>query len=180
MGLDQALGGRVLGTLKGASTLQEGLAGGICGPLIQKETEAVTQPGFGTWGCQMESVVCDQRRQLHWMGEIGGTLWVPGPAAGHTAALWGWHLPPSLTQGFSSCFCFQTAILRRQGRYICSTVPAKAEEEAQSLFVTEVRLFPVLICILKSFPPNCLLFFKFQNYQESVKGVIIFLWWTFK
>nr|XP_054521476.1 dedicator of cytokinesis protein 9 isoform X14 [Pan troglodytes] len=32
---------------------------------------------------------------------------------------------------------FQTAILRRQGRYICSTVPAKAEEEAQSLFVTE-------------------------------------------
>ncbi|KAM5288649.1 dedicator of cytokinesis protein 9 isoform 4-T4 [Ctenodactylus gundi] len=32
---------------------------------------------------------------------------------------------------------FQTAILRRQGRYICSTVPANAEEEAQSLFVTE-------------------------------------------
>ncbi|XP_078227908.1 dedicator of cytokinesis protein 9 isoform X13 [Callithrix jacchus] len=32
---------------------------------------------------------------------------------------------------------FQTAILRRQGRYICSTVPAKAEEEAHSLFVTE-------------------------------------------
>ncbi|XP_042637897.1 dedicator of cytokinesis protein 9 [Orycteropus afer afer] len=32
---------------------------------------------------------------------------------------------------------FQTAILRRQGRYICSTVPANAEQEAQSLFVTE-------------------------------------------
>uniref|UniRef100_A0A2K6FNT6 Dedicator of cytokinesis 9 n=1 Tax=Propithecus coquereli TaxID=379532 RepID=A0A2K6FNT6_PROCO len=32
---------------------------------------------------------------------------------------------------------FQTAILRRQGRYICSTVPVKAEEEAESLFVTE-------------------------------------------
>ncbi|XP_031218164.1 dedicator of cytokinesis protein 9 isoform X7 [Mastomys coucha] len=32
---------------------------------------------------------------------------------------------------------FQTAILRRQGRYIRSTVPANAEEEAQSLFVTE-------------------------------------------
>ncbi|XP_057350411.1 dedicator of cytokinesis protein 9 isoform X7 [Manis pentadactyla] len=32
---------------------------------------------------------------------------------------------------------FQTAILRRQGRYICSTVPANAQEEAQSLFVTE-------------------------------------------
>ncbi|XP_071467714.1 dedicator of cytokinesis protein 9 isoform X15 [Marmota flaviventris] len=32
---------------------------------------------------------------------------------------------------------FQTAILRRQGRYICSTVPTNAEEEAQSLFVTE-------------------------------------------
>ncbi|XP_045139700.1 dedicator of cytokinesis protein 9 [Echinops telfairi] len=32
---------------------------------------------------------------------------------------------------------FQTAILRRQGRYICSTVPANAEQEAHSLFVTE-------------------------------------------
>ncbi|XP_055002227.1 dedicator of cytokinesis protein 9 isoform X14 [Sorex araneus] len=32
---------------------------------------------------------------------------------------------------------FQTAILRRQGRYICSTVPASAQEDAQSLFVTE-------------------------------------------
>ncbi|XP_037656337.1 dedicator of cytokinesis protein 9 isoform X13 [Choloepus didactylus] len=32
---------------------------------------------------------------------------------------------------------FQTAVLRRQGRYICSTVPANAEQEAQSLFVTE-------------------------------------------
>ncbi|XP_023619961.1 dedicator of cytokinesis protein 9 isoform X7 [Myotis lucifugus] len=32
---------------------------------------------------------------------------------------------------------FQTAILRRQGRYRCSTVPAHAQEEAQSLFVTE-------------------------------------------
>uniref|UniRef100_A0A5G2QSS2 Dedicator of cytokinesis 9 n=1 Tax=Sus scrofa TaxID=9823 RepID=A0A5G2QSS2_PIG len=32
---------------------------------------------------------------------------------------------------------FQTAILRRQGRYLRSTVPAKAQEEAQSLFVTE-------------------------------------------
>ncbi|XP_029397638.1 dedicator of cytokinesis protein 9 isoform X21 [Mus pahari] len=32
---------------------------------------------------------------------------------------------------------FQTAILRRQGRYLRSTVPANAEEEAQSLFVTE-------------------------------------------
>ncbi|ELK36708.1 Dedicator of cytokinesis protein 9 [Myotis davidii] len=33
---------------------------------------------------------------------------------------------------------FQTAILRRQGRYRGSTVPAHAQEEAQSLFVTEV------------------------------------------
>ncbi|XP_072478157.1 dedicator of cytokinesis protein 9 isoform X2 [Notamacropus eugenii] len=32
---------------------------------------------------------------------------------------------------------FQTAILRRQGRYVCSTVPPNAEKEAQSLFVTE-------------------------------------------
>ncbi|XP_075805409.1 dedicator of cytokinesis protein 9 isoform X4 [Microtus pennsylvanicus] len=32
---------------------------------------------------------------------------------------------------------FQTAILRRQGRYMRSTVPVNAEEEAQSLFVTE-------------------------------------------
>ncbi|XP_076401703.1 dedicator of cytokinesis protein 9 isoform X13 [Peromyscus maniculatus bairdii] len=32
---------------------------------------------------------------------------------------------------------FQTAVLRRQGRYVRSTVPSNAEEEAQSLFVTE-------------------------------------------
>ncbi|XP_053311315.1 dedicator of cytokinesis protein 9 isoform X7 [Spea bombifrons] len=32
---------------------------------------------------------------------------------------------------------FQIATLRRQGRYICSTVPENAEKEAQSLFVTE-------------------------------------------
>ncbi|XP_069614093.1 dedicator of cytokinesis protein 9 isoform X4 [Ranitomeya imitator] len=32
---------------------------------------------------------------------------------------------------------FQIATLRRQGRYICSTVPDNAEKEAQSLFVTE-------------------------------------------
>ncbi|XP_078003408.1 dedicator of cytokinesis protein 9 isoform X2 [Phascolarctos cinereus] len=32
---------------------------------------------------------------------------------------------------------FQTAVLRRQGRYVCSTVPTNAEKEAQSLFVTE-------------------------------------------
>ncbi|XP_029414755.1 dedicator of cytokinesis protein 9 isoform X11 [Nannospalax galili] len=32
---------------------------------------------------------------------------------------------------------FQTAIVRRQGRYIRSTVPVNAEEEAESLFVTE-------------------------------------------
>ncbi|XP_038165705.1 dedicator of cytokinesis protein 9 isoform X9 [Arvicola amphibius] len=32
---------------------------------------------------------------------------------------------------------FQTAILRRQGRYTRSTVPVNAEEDAQSLFVTE-------------------------------------------
>ncbi|XP_015412982.1 PREDICTED: dedicator of cytokinesis protein 9 [Myotis davidii] len=36
---------------------------------------------------------------------------------------------------------FQTAILRRQGRYRGSTVPAHAQEEAQSLFVTEVMCF---------------------------------------
>uniref|UniRef100_A0A674KGM1 Dedicator of cytokinesis 9 n=1 Tax=Terrapene triunguis TaxID=2587831 RepID=A0A674KGM1_9SAUR len=30
-----------------------------------------------------------------------------------------------------------TALLKRQGRYICSTVPENAEKEAQSLFVTE-------------------------------------------
>ncbi|XP_060625517.2 dedicator of cytokinesis protein 9 isoform X6 [Anolis sagrei] len=32
---------------------------------------------------------------------------------------------------------FQTAILKRQHRYLCSTVPDNAEKEAQSLFVTE-------------------------------------------
>ncbi|XP_068124065.1 dedicator of cytokinesis protein 9 isoform X4 [Hyperolius riggenbachi] len=32
---------------------------------------------------------------------------------------------------------FQISTLRRQGRYICSTVPDNAEKEAQSLFVTE-------------------------------------------
>ncbi|XP_075446913.1 dedicator of cytokinesis protein 9 isoform X9 [Ascaphus truei] len=32
---------------------------------------------------------------------------------------------------------FQIATLRRQGRYICSTVPENAAKEAQSLFVTE-------------------------------------------
>ncbi|XP_041436699.1 dedicator of cytokinesis 9 L homeolog isoform X6 [Xenopus laevis] len=32
---------------------------------------------------------------------------------------------------------FQIATLRRQARYICSTVPENAEKEAQSLFVTE-------------------------------------------
>ncbi|KAM4700381.1 dedicator of cytokinesis protein 9 isoform 6-T6 [Discoglossus pictus] len=32
---------------------------------------------------------------------------------------------------------FQIATLKRQGRYICSTVPENAEKEAQSLFVTE-------------------------------------------
>ncbi|XP_072267573.1 dedicator of cytokinesis protein 9 isoform X12 [Pyxicephalus adspersus] len=32
---------------------------------------------------------------------------------------------------------FQIATLKRQGRYICSTVPDNAEKEAQSLFVTE-------------------------------------------
>ncbi|XP_050802676.1 dedicator of cytokinesis protein 9 isoform X12 [Gopherus flavomarginatus] len=32
---------------------------------------------------------------------------------------------------------FQTTLLKRQGRYICSTVPENAEKEAQSLFVTE-------------------------------------------
>ncbi|KAB1267784.1 Dedicator of cytokinesis protein 9, partial [Camelus dromedarius] len=31
----------------------------------------------------------------------------------------------------------QTAILRRQGRYRCSTIPENAQEKAQSLFVTE-------------------------------------------
>uniref|UniRef100_A0A8C0H887 Dedicator of cytokinesis 9 n=1 Tax=Chelonoidis abingdonii TaxID=106734 RepID=A0A8C0H887_CHEAB len=32
---------------------------------------------------------------------------------------------------------FQTTLLKRQGRYICSAVPENAEKEAQSLFVTE-------------------------------------------
>uniref|UniRef100_A0A8D2LWR7 Dedicator of cytokinesis 9 n=1 Tax=Varanus komodoensis TaxID=61221 RepID=A0A8D2LWR7_VARKO len=32
---------------------------------------------------------------------------------------------------------FQTAILKRQNRYVCSTIPDNAEKEAQSLFVTE-------------------------------------------
>uniref|UniRef100_A0A8C8SQQ6 Dedicator of cytokinesis 9 n=1 Tax=Pelusios castaneus TaxID=367368 RepID=A0A8C8SQQ6_9SAUR len=32
---------------------------------------------------------------------------------------------------------FQTTLLKRQGRYICSTVPENAEKEAQSLFVNE-------------------------------------------
>lgn len=35
---------------------------------------------------------------------------------------------------------FQTALLKRQSRYIHSTVPENAEKEAQSLFVTEVIL----------------------------------------
>ncbi|KAL0614610.1 Protein GVQW1 [Plecturocebus cupreus] len=46
-------------------------------------------------------------------------------------------LPASIDSPASA---FRTAILRRQGRYICSTVPVKAAEEAQSLFVTESAL----------------------------------------
>lgn len=53
------------------------------------------------------------------------------PTMGHS------HPPLSCNQVLP-CFPFQTAILRRQGRYVCSTVPASAQEEAQSLFVTEV------------------------------------------
>uniref|UniRef100_A0A7M4FMG4 Dedicator of cytokinesis 9 n=1 Tax=Crocodylus porosus TaxID=8502 RepID=A0A7M4FMG4_CROPO len=34
-------------------------------------------------------------------------------------------------------FNYQTALLKRQSRYICSTVPDNAEKEAHSLFVTE-------------------------------------------
>lgn len=37
---------------------------------------------------------------------------------------------------------YQTALLKRQSRYIHSTVPENAEKEAQSLFVTEVKLEP--------------------------------------
>nr|XP_020024751.1 dedicator of cytokinesis protein 9-like [Castor canadensis] len=56
---------------------------------------------------------------------------------------------------------FQTAILRRQGRYVCSTVPANAEEEAQSLFVTE--------CI-KTY--NCdwhLVTYKYEDYSGEFR-----------
>lgn len=35
---------------------------------------------------------------------------------------------------------YQTALFKRQSRYIRSTVPENAEKEAQSLFVTEVIL----------------------------------------
>lgn len=42
---------------------------------------------------------------------------------------------------------YQTALLKRQSRYIHSTVPENAEKEAQSLFVTEVMLeFYVVVC----------------------------------
>nr|XP_048278238.1 dedicator of cytokinesis protein 9 isoform X4 [Myodes glareolus] len=52
---------------------------------------------------------------------------------------------------------FQTAILRRQGRYMRSTVPVNAEEEAQSLFVTE--------CIKTYNSDWHLVTYKFEDYS---------------
>lgn len=74
-------------------------------------------------------------------------------------------------------FCSQTAILRRQGRYLRSTVPANAEEEAQSLFVTEVRcLFPLRPghCKDISFHPHLSL--NLVIFLNSVKEIMVVLW----
>lgn len=63
--------------------------------------------------------------------------------------------PSSLNHVPAWCFPSQTAILRRQGRYRCSTVPANAQEEAQTLFVTEVMcFFYTNLCHFKSFFSN--------------------------
>lgn len=77
--------------------------------------------------------------------------------------------PSSVNQDLSSCFPSQTAVLRRQGRYICSTVPTNAQEEAQSLFVTEVMCFFYinLHVILNSFFSNDTPFFKFQHQRGN-------------
>ncbi|XP_055964482.1 dedicator of cytokinesis protein 9 isoform X17 [Sorex fumeus] len=56
---------------------------------------------------------------------------------------------------------FQTAILRRQGRYICSTVPASAQEEAQSLFVTE--------CIKTYNSDWFLVSYKYEDYSGEFR-----------
>nr|XP_025859455.1 dedicator of cytokinesis protein 9 isoform X15 [Vulpes vulpes] len=56
---------------------------------------------------------------------------------------------------------FQTATLRRQGRYMCSTVPADAEEEAQSLFVTE--------CIKTYNSDWHLVNYKFEDYSGEFR-----------
>lgn len=56
---------------------------------------------------------------------------------------------------------FQTAILRRQGRYVCSTVPASAQEEAQSLFVTE--------CIKTYNSDWHLVSYKFEDYSGEFR-----------
>lgn len=69
------------------------------------------------------------RRELHLWVDAG--VMVPTPAACEAGAF-----PPPYPV-LAGRFPSQTAILRRQGRYRCSTVPAHAQEEAQSLFVTE-------------------------------------------
>uniref|UniRef100_A0A452VLN9 Dedicator of cytokinesis 9 n=1 Tax=Ursus maritimus TaxID=29073 RepID=A0A452VLN9_URSMA len=56
---------------------------------------------------------------------------------------------------------FQTATLRRQGRYMCSTVPADAQEEAQSLFVTE--------CIKTYNSDWHLVNYKFEDYSGEFR-----------
>jgi len=56
---------------------------------------------------------------------------------------------------------FQTATLRRQGRYMCSTVPADAQEEAQSLFVTE--------CIKTYNSEWHLVNYKFEDYSGEFR-----------
>ncbi|XP_019060143.1 dedicator of cytokinesis protein 9 isoform X11 [Fukomys damarensis] len=58
---------------------------------------------------------------------------------------------------------FQTGILRRQDRYICSTVPANAEERAQSLFVTE--------CIKTYNSDWHLVTYKYEDYSGEFRQI---------
>ncbi|XP_066476190.1 dedicator of cytokinesis protein 9 isoform X3 [Tiliqua scincoides] len=61
---------------------------------------------------------------------------------------------------------FQTAVLKRERQYLCSTIPANAEREAQSLFVTE--------CIKTYNSDWHVVNYKYEDYSQfrpSNKGI---------